>query len=97
MTPEMKAGRLLQRRWVRAVLIVAAVDILASFLTSQMYLAYSRRDIPIRWERIFTVELLYAYIWAALTPLILWLARRIRSSDGIGFAACWYISLRRCL
>ncbi|HTF38826.1 MAG TPA: histidine kinase, partial [Blastocatellia bacterium] len=42
----------------------------------QMYLAYSRRDIPIRWERIFTVELLYAYIWAALTPLILWLARR---------------------
>src|SRR6266404_2028065 len=73
---EMKAGRLLQRRWVRAVLIVAAWTVLASFLTSQMYLAYSRRDIPIRWERIFTVELLYAYIWAALTPLILWLARR---------------------
>src|SRR5215510_6093356 len=31
---------------------------------------------PIRWERIFAVELSYAYIWAALTPFILWLARR---------------------
>ena len=52
---EMKAGRLLQRRWVRAALIVAAWTVLASFLASQMYLAYSRSDIPIRWERIFTV------------------------------------------
>lgn len=73
---EMKIGRLLQRRWVRAGLIVAAWTVLASFLTSQMYLAYSRRQVPIRWERIFFVELTYAYIWAALTPLILWLARR---------------------
>jgi two-component system, LytTR family, sensor kinase len=75
-TVEMNIGRLLQRRWVRAVLIVAAWTVLASFLTSQMYLAYSRRELPIRWERIFFVELTYAYIWAALTPLILWLARR---------------------
>lgn len=73
---EMKIGRLLQRRLVRAGLIVAAWTVLASFLTSQMYLAYSRRQVPIRWERIFLVELTYAYVWAALTPLILWLARR---------------------
>ncbi len=73
---EMNIGRILQRRWIRAVLIVAAWTMLATFLTSQMYLAYSRREIPIRWERIFLVELIYAYIWAALTPLILWLARR---------------------
>ena len=73
---DMTAGRPLERRWVRAVLILAAWTVLASFLTSQMYLAYSRREIPIRWERIFAVELSYAYIWAALTPFILWLARR---------------------
>ena len=73
---DMTAGRLLERRWVRAVLILAAWTVLASFLTSQIYLAYSRREIPIRWERIFAVELSYAYIWAALTPFILWLARR---------------------
>ncbi len=73
---EMIAGRLFQHRWVRAALIVGAWTVLASFLTSQMYFAYSRRDLPIRWERIFCVELIYAYIWAALTPFILWLARR---------------------
>jgi sensor histidine kinase YesM len=73
---EMSIGTLLQRRWIRGVLIVAAWTMLATFLTSQMYLAYSRREIPIRWERIFFVELIYAYIWAALTPLILWLSRR---------------------
>src|SRR6185369_11182803 len=73
---EMSARSLLQSRATRAVLIVAAWTVLAVFLTSQMYLAYSRRDIPIRWERMFFVELSYAYIWAALTPLILLLARR---------------------
>jgi two-component system, LytTR family, sensor kinase len=73
---EMKVGRLLQRRWFRAVLVIAAWTVFASFLTSQMYLAYSRREIPIRWQRIFIVELIYAYIWAALTPLILRLATR---------------------
>jgi sensor histidine kinase YesM len=75
-TVEMKIGRLLERRWVRAGLIVAAWTVLASFLASQMYLAYSRRQVPIRWERIFLVELAYAYVWAGLTPFILWLARR---------------------
>jgi two-component system, LytTR family, sensor kinase len=73
---EMKVSRLLQRRWFRAVLVIAAWTVFASFLTSQMYLAYSRREIPIRWQRIFIVELIYAYIWAALTPLILRLATR---------------------
>jgi len=73
---EMKVSRLLQRRWFRAVLVLAAWTVFASFLTSQMYLAYSRREIPIRWQRIFIVELIYAYIWAALTPLILRLATR---------------------
>ncbi|HSE36767.1 MAG TPA: hypothetical protein VLG74_05635, partial [Blastocatellia bacterium] len=59
---EMKISSLLERRWVRAGLIVAAWTVLASFLTSQMYLAYSRRQVPIRWERIFLVELAYAYV-----------------------------------
>ncbi|MEK6408187.1 MAG: histidine kinase [Acidobacteriota bacterium] len=72
----MTARGLVQRRWFRAVLVVAAWTVFAAFLTSQMYLAYSRREMPIRWQRIFLVELIYAYIWAGLTPFILWLARR---------------------
>jgi len=54
----------------------------AAFLTSQMYLAYSRREMPIRWQRIFLVELIYAYMWAALTPFILWFARRFPIERG---------------
>jgi two-component system, LytTR family, sensor kinase len=71
-------SRLLNRRWFRAVLLLAAWTIFAIFLSSQMYLAYSRGTTPIRYSRIFIVELTYAYIWAALTPFILWLARRFR-------------------
>ncbi|HEY3134774.1 MAG TPA: histidine kinase [Blastocatellia bacterium] len=70
--------RLLERRWFRVVLILAAWTIFAIFLSSQMYLAYSRGTTPIRYQRIFLVELIYAYIWAGLTPFILRLARRFR-------------------
>src|SRR2546423_1146038 len=73
---------LLNRRWFRAVLLMAAWTIFAVFLSSQMYLAYTRGTAPIRYQRIFLVELIYAYVWAALTPLILWLARRFRIDRG---------------
>jgi two-component system LytT family sensor kinase len=73
---EMTVGGLLQRWWFRAVLVVGAWTVFAVFLSSQMYLAYSRGKSPIQYQRIFLIELVYAYLWAALTPLILWLARR---------------------
>jgi len=72
----------LNRRWFRALLVMAAWTVFAIFLSSQMYLAYSRGTTPIRYQRIFLVELIYAYIWAALTPFILWLARRFRIDRG---------------
>ncbi|HXU35115.1 MAG TPA: histidine kinase [Blastocatellia bacterium] len=75
-------SRLLNRRWFRVVLVMAAWTVFAIFLSSQMYLAYSRGTTPIRYQRIFLVELIYAYIWACLTPLILWLARRFRIDRG---------------
>lgn len=75
-------SRLLQRRWFRAVLVMAAWTVFAIFLSSQMYLAYSRGTAPIRYQRIFIVELVYAYIWASLTPFILWLAHRFRIDRG---------------
>lgn len=31
---------------------------------------------PITWTRAFALELAYAYLWAAVTPPVLWLARR---------------------
>jgi two-component system LytT family sensor kinase len=72
--------RLWQRRWIRWSLIAGAWTLFGLFLASQTYVAYSRRD----WikgslaYRILGVELAYAYLWAAITPLVLWLARRFR-------------------
>lgn len=73
----MKSLKLLQRSWFRVALIIAAWTVFAAFLSSQMYLAYNRSDVPVRYQRIFLVELTYAYMWAALTPCILWLSRRV--------------------
>jgi len=75
---EMKSIRILQRVWFRGALILAAWTVFAAFLSSQIYLAYSRTDMPVRYYRVLLVELIYAYIWGALTPCILWLARRVR-------------------
>lgn len=75
---EMKSIKLLQRVWFRGALILAAWTVFAAFLSSQIYLAYSRTEMPVRYYRVLLVELIYAYIWGALTPCILWLARRVR-------------------
>src|SRR5215210_4010373 len=72
----MDGVRLLDRRWVRIVLIIGIWTLFGLFLVSQTGLAFSRRDWPVNWHRIFSAELAFAYSWAALTPLVLWLARR---------------------
>jgi two-component system, LytTR family, sensor kinase len=72
----MDGVRLLDRRWVRVVSIVVIWTLFGLFLVSQTGLAFSRRDWPVNWHRIFSAELAFAYSWAALTPLVLWLARR---------------------
>jgi sensor histidine kinase YesM len=73
---QIKSRSLLQQRWFRVPLIVAAWTLFGAFLASQMYLAYGRSEMPIQYRRIFLVEVIYAYQWAALTPFILWLSRR---------------------
>jgi two-component system, LytTR family, sensor kinase len=76
----MDIEKLWARRWIRWSLIAAGWTLFGLFLASQTYLAYSRRD----WlkgssaYRILGVELAYGYLWAAITPLVLWLARRFR-------------------
>lgn len=74
----MKLEKILQNRWGRWGLILSMWALFGVFLASQIILAYSRRSLPISWDRILGVELAYAAIWAALTPLILSLSRRYR-------------------
>jgi len=39
---------------------------------------------PITWTRAFALEMAYAYLWAAVTPPVLWLARRFpRTRAGV--------------
>jgi two-component system, LytTR family, sensor kinase len=73
---KMETEKLLARRWVRFGLTVGLWTLFGLFLGSQMYLAYSRGETQIGWQRIFGLELAYAYVWAALTPVVLFLAHR---------------------
>jgi signal transduction histidine kinase len=59
-------------------LILGAWTLLGFLFASQFYLAASRSGKPIEWYYALGLELSYAYLWAALTPLVLFLARRYR-------------------
>jgi sensor histidine kinase YesM len=78
----MKLEKILQNRWGQWSLILGVWALFGVFLTSQVILAYNWLGLPIRWARILEVELAYAAIWAALTPMILWLSRRYRIERG---------------
>ncbi len=78
----MRAARLFDRRWLRAFFVIGIWTLFGVFLASQSTLAFSRRDRPFSWQRILLVEMAFAYIWAALTPPVLWLARRFPIERG---------------
>jgi two-component system, LytTR family, sensor kinase len=78
----MKVGRLFDRRWLRAFFIIGVWTLFGVFLASQSTLAFSRSVRPFSWQRILLVEMSFTYIWAALTPLVLWLARRFPLERG---------------
>jgi signal transduction histidine kinase len=78
----MKAQRLFDRRWLRAFFIIGVWTLFGVFLASQSTLAFSRRERPFSWQRILLVEMAFAYIWAVLTPPVLWLARRFPIERG---------------
>ena len=73
---KMETEKLIARRWVRVGVSVVLWTLFGLFLGSQTYLAYKRSDMPIGWQRVFALELAYAYVWALLTPLVLLLANR---------------------
>ncbi|HKP87646.1 MAG TPA: histidine kinase [Blastocatellia bacterium] len=78
----MEAGKLLERRSVRVAFIIGIWTLFGVFLTSQSGLAFTRRETPFAWYKVFTAEMSFAYLWAALTPLTLWLARRFPIERG---------------
>lgn len=70
------------RRPLMWVLLFGGWTLFALFFTGQSYLqsAYSGR--PILWGRVLVIWLICSYIWALLTPPIIWLARRFPIERG---------------
>jgi two-component system, LytTR family, sensor kinase len=61
----------------RGVLVVLAVwTLVAMFLAVQAWLAAQVRGEPIGWVRASGIWLVWAAVWAGLTPIALWLAAR---------------------
>lgn len=67
-----------RRRLLYFGVVVLAWTAIGFFFTCQVYFAMIRSDRPVLWSETFAVQFSYAYIWALVTPLVLWLARRYR-------------------
>ena len=68
---------LIERHWKVACLILGSWTFLALLFTPQTYLANLRSPAPLTWAQAFISSLTLFYVWAALTPLILWLGKRV--------------------
>jgi sensor histidine kinase YesM len=68
--------KLLQRRLPQWAIIFVCWTLFALFFASQGFINQARYNGHIEWTRTLAVWLMCAYSWAAVTPVILWLARR---------------------
>jgi signal transduction histidine kinase len=73
-----KVGQLLQRRRIRLALIWGIWTIVALFFSTQVYMMYYSENQPIPYAKAFFVQATACYLWALVTPLVLWLARKYR-------------------
>ncbi len=70
------------RAWVRWLVILGLWTLLALFFASQAALTYQYRQGWAPWGLLIKLSLSEWYIWAAFTPLILWLAQRFPLERG---------------
>jgi signal transduction histidine kinase len=71
-----------QRVWVRRLARLGIIwgmwTIVALFFSTQVFMMYYSERQPIPYARAFLVQGSACYVWALVTPLVLWLARRFR-------------------
>ncbi len=79
----MNKGSFLQQRPVRWVAVFVAWTVVALFFASQSSLwdGYLFRQ-QITWQRALTTNLSFYYIWALITPFVVWLGKRFRLEQG---------------
>ena len=73
-----RAQRPFVKRLVRLGIIWGLWTIVALFFSTQIFMMYYSERQPIPYKRAFLVQGSACYLWALVTPLILWLARRFR-------------------
>ena len=73
----MSIKSLLERHWKVACVIAGCWTFLALLFTPQTYLANLRSPTPLTWGQALLASLTLFYVWAVLTPLVLWLGRRL--------------------
>src|SRR5918999_21549 len=66
------------RRLLRLGVIWGMWTIVALFFSTQVFMMYYSERQPIPYARAFLVQGSACFLWALVTPLILWLARRFR-------------------
>src|SRR5687768_9229605 len=74
---KMSIKSLMERHWKPVCVVVGCWTFLALLFTPQTYLANLRSPSPLTWGQALLATLTLFYVWAALTPLILWLGRRL--------------------
>jgi hypothetical protein len=63
-------------RWVPGIVIFASWSLFAAFMALQEHYIAQVMGKPMTWAYTFRAEFTYAYLWALLTPCVLWLAKR---------------------
>lgn len=67
---------LIKKYWKLACVIVGCWTFLALLFTPQTYLVNLRSPTPLTRAQAFFATSILFYVWAALTPLLLWLGVR---------------------
>ena len=70
------------RRWLRGILLFAAWTLFGLFFVSQLLISRAYRGRALDLGHTLINWLTCAYLWAALTPLVLYLSRRFRIERG---------------
>ena len=68
--------RTFMKRLARFGIIWGMWTIVALFFSTQVFMMYYSERQPIPYKRAFLVQFSACYLWALVTPLVLWLARR---------------------
>ena len=65
-----------RRRWALVGIVFGAWTALALFFTGQLYYTYLLSEKPLTWRYAASQQLVYPYVWAVGTLVVLWLANR---------------------